>query len=63
MLLDFNAHYLALFDEDSVSRSFTGFLPSFTGFGRVLLGFVEFYWVWSNFTGFCRILLGFVEFF
>ena len=59
MLLDFNAHYLALFDEDSVSRSFTGFLPSFTGFGRVLLGSVEFYWAWSSFTGFLPDFTGF----
>ena len=29
------------------------FLPSFTGFYRVLLGFTGFYWVLLGFTGFC----------
>ena len=31
---------------------FTGFLPSCTGFNRILLGFTGFYWVLSSFVAF-----------
>jgi len=39
------------------------FLPSFTGFYRVLQGFTGFYWVLPSFTKFYWVLLGLTKFY